>query len=99
MIATDPSAGCCSVCPCSSTTNIEIAAPRFATAGSIALLDNVTSRDAPLVARLRDAGAIILGKTYALLADPCLQLVARLRSLKAGPRAFQSRPRALSFWP
>jgi amidase len=33
------------------------------TAGSLALLNNVTNRDAPLVARLRQAGAIIVGKT------------------------------------
>ncbi|HEY0622266.1 MAG TPA: amidase [Sphingomonas sp.] len=33
------------------------------TAGSLALRDNFTKRDAPLVARLRAAGAIILGKT------------------------------------
>jgi len=32
------------------------------TAGSLALADNDTGRDAPLVARLRDAGAVILGK-------------------------------------
>lgn len=33
------------------------------TAGSLALKDNHTGRDAPVVARLRAAGAIILGKT------------------------------------
>ena len=33
------------------------------TAGSMALLDNAPGRDAPLVARLRAAGAVILGKT------------------------------------
>jgi amidase len=33
------------------------------TAGSLALKDNVTGRDSPLVARLRAAGAVILGKT------------------------------------
>ncbi|KTE01134.1 amidase [Sphingopyxis sp. H038] len=43
--------------------NIEAAGPLPTTAGSLALKDNVTNRDAPLVARLRDAGAIILGKT------------------------------------
>ncbi|MFU8878123.1 MAG: amidase, partial [Wenzhouxiangellaceae bacterium] len=32
------------------------------TAGSLALAENDTGRDAPLVARLREAGAIILGK-------------------------------------
>ena len=33
------------------------------TAGSLALRDNLTRRDAPIVANLRAAGAIILGKT------------------------------------
>ena len=44
--------------------NIEAATPGLATtAGSLALMDNVTNRDAPLVARLRAAGMVILGKT------------------------------------
>ncbi len=43
--------------------NIETRDPMPTTAGSLALADNVTGRDAPLVARLREAGAIILGKT------------------------------------
>lgn len=43
--------------------NIEATGPLPTTAGSLALADNVTGRDAPLVARLRAAGAIILGKT------------------------------------
>ncbi|MBW8295058.1 amidase [Sphingopyxis sp.] len=43
--------------------NIEAKGPVPTTAGSLALQDNVTNRDAPLVARLRDAGAVILGKT------------------------------------
>jgi amidase len=43
--------------------NIESAGPLPTTAGSLALASNVTNRDAPLVARLRAAGAIILGKT------------------------------------
>ncbi len=43
--------------------NIEAKGPVPTTAGSLALKDNVTNRDAPLVARLRDAGAVILGKT------------------------------------
>ncbi|AJA07866.1 amidase [Sphingopyxis fribergensis] len=42
--------------------NIEVAGLPT-TAGSLALKDNATNRDAPIVARLRDAGAIILGKT------------------------------------
>ena len=43
--------------------NIESDGPLPTTAGSMALLDNVTHRDAPLVTRLRAADAVILGKT------------------------------------
>ena len=43
--------------------NIEMAGPLPTTAGSLALAKNVTNRDAPLVARLRAAGAVIVGKT------------------------------------
>ncbi|MFM6832525.1 MAG: amidase [Novosphingobium sp.] len=43
--------------------NIEMAGPLPTTAGSLAMKDSVTGRDAPLVARLRKAGAVILGKT------------------------------------
>jgi amidase len=43
--------------------NIEAAGSLPTTAGSLALATNVTNRDAPLVARLRAAGAIIVGKT------------------------------------
>ena len=43
--------------------NIESAGPLPTTAGSLALANNVTNRDAPLVARLRSAGAVIVGKT------------------------------------
>jgi len=43
--------------------NIESAGPLATTAGSLALANNVTNRDAPLVARLRAAGAVIVGKT------------------------------------
>lgn len=43
--------------------NIEVAGPIATTAGSLALADRLTNRDAPLVARLRAAGAIILGKS------------------------------------
>jgi amidase len=43
--------------------NIEVAGPIATTAGSLALAGNVTNRDAPLIARLRNAGAVILGKT------------------------------------
>jgi len=42
--------------------NIETSGPLPTTAGSLALADNVTGRDAPLVARLRAAGAVIMGK-------------------------------------
>jgi len=43
--------------------NIETADPIATTAGSLALKDNITGRDAPVVAELRKAGAVILGKT------------------------------------
>jgi amidase len=43
--------------------NIEAEGPLPTTAGSMALLDNVTHRDAALVARLRAEDAVILGKT------------------------------------
>lgn len=42
--------------------NIEVAGLPT-TAGSLALKDNATNRDAFIVTRLRDAGAVILGKT------------------------------------
>src|SRR5215212_8258233 len=41
--------------------NIESAGPLPTTAGSLALANNVTGRDAPLVARLKAAGAVIVG--------------------------------------
>ena len=43
--------------------NVETADNMATTAGSLALKNNVTRRDAPVVARLRAAGAVILGKT------------------------------------
>jgi amidase len=43
--------------------NIETADGVATTAGSSALLGNISLHDAPLVARLRAAGAIVLGKT------------------------------------
>jgi hypothetical protein len=42
--------------------NIETKDPAT-TAGSLALKDNITHRDAPVIALLRGAGAVILGKT------------------------------------
>jgi amidase len=42
--------------------NIETDDGTATTAGSLALKDNVTLRDAPVVARLKAAGAVILGK-------------------------------------
>ena len=43
--------------------NVEVAGPIATTVGSLALAGNITNRDAPLIARLRAAGAVILGKT------------------------------------
>jgi amidase len=43
--------------------NIESRDNLATTAGALALKDNITGRDAPLTAELREAGAIILGKT------------------------------------
>ena len=43
--------------------NVEVAGPIPTTAGSLALAGNITNRDASLIARLREAGAVILGKT------------------------------------
>ncbi len=42
--------------------NIEAAGPLPTTAGSLALINNVTGRDAPLVTRMRAAGMVIIGK-------------------------------------
>ncbi len=42
--------------------NIDTKDPMPTTAGSLALTDNYASSDAPMVAKLREAGAIILGK-------------------------------------
>ncbi|MET0240912.1 MAG: amidase [Sphingobium sp.] len=43
--------------------NIETRGAMATTAGSLALKGNVTGRDAPVIAQLRAAGAVILGKT------------------------------------
>lgn len=43
--------------------NIETAGPTPTTAGSVALMANIPGRDAPIVRRLVDAGAVVLGKT------------------------------------
>ena len=56
--------------------NIETKDPIATTAGSLALKDNVTNRDAPVVALLRAQGAVILGKTN-------LSEWANIRSTKA----------------
>src|SRR5215469_9049099 len=42
--------------------NIETLDPVATTAGSLALKNNITHRDAPVIARLRAAGVIVLGK-------------------------------------
>jgi amidase len=42
--------------------NIEMAAPMHTTGGSVALADHVAERDADVVAALRRAGAVIVGK-------------------------------------
>jgi amidase len=42
--------------------NIQTADPIPTTAGSLALVGNVSGRDAPIIAKLRAAGAVILGK-------------------------------------
>jgi amidase len=43
--------------------NIDMAGALATTAGSLALENNVAEQDAPVVARLRQAGAVLLGKT------------------------------------
>ncbi len=43
--------------------NIETSDGTATTAGSLALKENITLRDAPIIQRLKDAGAVILGKT------------------------------------
>ncbi len=43
--------------------NVEVANLGATTGGSLALVSNVTNRDAPIIARLRAAGMLILGKT------------------------------------
>jgi amidase len=43
--------------------NIDTADRMHTTAGSLALADNIAARDAHVVRRLREAGAVILGKT------------------------------------
>ncbi len=48
--------------PVSLKDNIETAGPMHTTAGAIVLADNVATQDAPLVASLKEAGAVILGK-------------------------------------
>ena len=59
--------------------NIESKDDLATTAGSTALINNITGRDSPLVAALRESGAIILGKTnpvsYTHLTLPTIPLV------------------------
>ena len=43
--------------------NIETADPIATTAGSTALLNNISTVDSPIIAKLRQQGAVILGKT------------------------------------
>ncbi len=43
--------------------NIDTGDKMRTTAGSLALAEHIAARDAPIVARLREAGAVILGKT------------------------------------
>ncbi len=43
--------------------NVETLDPVATTAGSLALKDNISRRDAPVIARLRAGGAVILAKT------------------------------------
>ena len=43
--------------------NIETLDPMATTAGSLALIGNISHRDAPIIARLRARGMVILGKT------------------------------------
>jgi amidase len=43
--------------------NIDTADKMMTTAGSLALVDNIATKDAFIVSRLRDAGAVLLGKT------------------------------------
>ena len=57
--------------------NIETAPPLHTTAGSVRLADHLADHDAPLVALLRDAGAVILGKAN-------LSELAGARSSRAG---------------
>ena len=73
--------------------NIEADGPLPTTAGSMALLDNVTHRDAPLVTRLRAADAVILGKTN-------LSEWANIRSNSSisGWRGWAARPAIHSRW-
>jgi amidase len=56
--------------------NIETKDPIATTAGSLALKDNMTGRDSPMVAQLRKQGAVILAKTN-------LSEWANIRSTKA----------------
>ena len=78
--------------------NVETAGPLPTTAGSLALAGNVTGRDAPLVARLRQAGAVILGK--ANLSGMGQYSLVRLdlgleRGRRADPQSLCAQPQSL----
>ena len=73
--------------------NIETADRMKTTAGSLALLDNIAERDAFISAKLRQSGAVILGKAN-------LSEWANFRSTKSssGWSGRGGRPRTLMLW-
>ncbi len=77
--------------------NIESADPLPTTAGSLALINNVTHRDAPIVANLRAAGAMILGKANLsewanFRSDQFHQRLERRRRLAKNPHVLDRSP-------
>lgn len=62
-IASAPKSGLLQGLPVLIKDNIETSDAMQTTAGSLALRDHKPKQDAPLVTRLREAGAVILGKT------------------------------------
>ena len=78
--------------------NIETLGPLPTTAGSLALANNVTNRDAPLVARLRAAGAVIVGKAnlVGMGEHPLEQFDLRLeRGRRPGPQSLCAQPQSV----